>query len=231
MKKIKKYRIFAVSDIHGHYDEFIKLLKIVRFDEKYDKLVVLGDCVDKGPDSKKLLLKLMEMNKNGCCELILGNHEIMFLDTVLGKFPFKLYFRNGGKSTFLSFGINFKEKYYSLEEIQNIISHSLIRWLLQRPLYYETLDFIFVHAGIKPGIPLCNQNRDDLLWCREEFYKNYKSGKKVIFGHVPVQMIHGKNDIYVSYNSIGIDTGAGGNKYLTMVDCYSLKVYQVRINR
>lgn len=226
-KRIKRSRLFATSDSHGYYEEFMRLLKKVRFDWKRDKLIHLGDAIDRGPDSAKLLRKLMEMNLNGQCEFILGNHEVMFLDVIFGKFPIHTYFENGGLATFKSFGIDMS-KNPTFEEIRSIIGMDLINWLLKRPLYYETQNYIFVHAGLNPDVPLENQTVFDLL-SRSDFYKRYKGDKKVIFGHVPVQKIHKKNDIWVRNNCIGIDTGAGGKRFMTIINCDNLKSYRVRV--
>jgi serine/threonine protein phosphatase 1 len=87
-------------------------------------------------------------------------------------------------------------------------------WLAARPLYYETDRYIFVHAGLRPGVPLSQQHRQDLLWIRDEFIESDHdfNGKQVVFGHTPMKAP------LVMWNKIGIDTMCRDCGALTAVE-------------
>lgn len=188
-KRKRKRRLLVSSDGHGRYYEFISALKKSKYDSKYDTLIYLGDAIDRGPHGKKFLRKLMQLEQKDGAIVLLGNHELMFLDTILGNFPLMYYIKNGGLPTLKSFGIDIEKRRYTQYELFKIIGEDLINWLLKRPLYYQTDRYIFVHAGIKPDIPINKQSRDDLLWIREDFYMNYKGEKIVFFGHTATKRI------------------------------------------
>lgn len=89
-------------------------------------------------------------------------------------------------------------------------------------IYYETDQYIFVHAGLKANVPLEEQNEWDMLWIRQEFiYSDFDFGKRVIFGHTPFQKP------IVLDNKIGIDTGAVYGNKLTCVELPAEKFYSV----
>lgn len=227
--KKRKQRILVSSDGHGRYREFMTTINKCNFDPRFDFLIYLGDAIDRGPDGKKFLRKLMSWHLKGYCEFILGNHERMLLDVLEEKFPLYNYLLNGGRPTLKSFGIDFELENYTLEEIRELIGEDLIEWLSQRPLYYEIENYIFVHAGVRPGIEMKNQVITDLLWIRKDFFNYYKGEKTVVFGHTPVKRIHNSYNLWRGYNCIGIDTGAGGKGYISIVDIKKVKVYQNRV--
>lgn len=195
---MERKRIFAVGDIHGCYQELTMMMDEIRkkgYDPKSDKLIFLGDYIDRGEDSKSVvryIRNLQENNENVIA--LMGNHEKMCIDFNAGTDRAWLW--NGCKSTIASYG-----------GLKNLESD--IEWMKGLPLYHEEDDFVFVHAGIDPDKPLDEHSEEELLWVRDEFLNSTKAfPKKVIFGHTPSLMITRKCEPYITpAGNIGIDTG------------------------
>lgn len=134
-----------------------------------------------------------------------------------GKIHKEFYLKKGGYKTLKSYNIpNYRNA--SLKVIKEYIPTNHITWLESRPFYFETTNFIFVHGGIKPGIPLKAQTIDDLLFGKE-FWKSYEGYKTVIFGHVSTFYLQKSNSSFFRFNkSIGIDTGAASNNFLSFIE-------------
>jgi len=211
--EVKRY--FVIGDIHGclgHLEAMMQRLSpLLRPDE--DALVFIGDYIDRGPNPRGVverILKIKEEYPHVIC--IMGNHEDMFLTWVTTGKDLELYLYNGGGVTIESYreGGTFR------------LPPSHLEFLSSLPLYHETEDYIFVHAGLRPGVPLERQDRFDLLWIREEFiYSRYDFGKVVVFGHTPLRRP------LVMENKIGIDTGAVYGGPLTCVELPALEFYSV----
>jgi serine/threonine protein phosphatase 1 len=192
-------KIYAIGDIHGSYDRLKRMLPLIPF-QPGDTLVFLGDYVDRGYQSKEVLDLLMYL-KDLCVDnitptgvelvFLMGNHEYMMLDAIDG-ININLWMANGGTDTMRPFHDKLPDQKY-------------IDFLKSLQLYYETEDYIFVHAGISPrtNVNMSLQCSDDLLWIRMAFIEdNSDYGKKIIFGHTPFQKP------LIKKNKIGIDTGA-----------------------
>ncbi len=201
-------RIFAVGDIHGMVHLLERILERIPIDFERDLLVFLGDYIDRGPYSKEVVDFLLDLSRKSKNIVFLkGNHEKMFMDFLQGADPL-LYFWNGGRSTIESYG--FLESMDGKYEVFLPEEHS--SFFRNLAVYLETDNYIFVHAGLKPGVPIEQQSEDDLLWIRHEFiFSSCDFEKKVIFGHTPF------NAPFVMENKIGIDTGAVYGRYLTCV--------------
>jgi len=198
--------IYAIGDIHGMAGNLEELLDIIPYDPAEDLLVFLGDYIDRGPDSRRVIEMLCRLrSKTENVVFLMGNHEQMFLDFLNGADPL-LYFWNGGKATLESYG--FREVDYGRYEVFLPDEHRKFFETLIHVL--ETENYFFVHAGVRPGVDLSEQNEEDLLWIRHEFiYSSEDFGKTVVFGHTPFM------DPLVMKNKIGIDTGAVYGRYLT----------------
>ena len=186
-------KIIVVGDIHGCLRPFERLLEKLPLNWKTDTLVLLGDYIDRGPDSRGVLDLVMELKRKHGSRVIplLGNHEWMFLRYLSGKDE-HFFLANGGDSTLSQF----------MEEGFFYVPTEYIRFMSGLPHYWETEHYIFVHAGLRPKKPLEKQDLRDLLFIRNDFIKSkYNWGKRVIFGHTPF------SEPLIEPNKIGIDTG------------------------
>lgn len=206
-------KIFAIGDIHGLFDRLLDLITKIPL-EKDDILVFLGDYIDRGPDSKKVidyLIKLREKRGGDLTIFLKGNHEIMFLDFLDGK-NIDLFYYNGGRKTIESYSIG--GEFFLPEEHLKFFKELLP--------YYETNDYIFVHAGLRPSISIESQKEEDLYWIRGDFiFSDYNFGKKVIFGHTPTKSFLPYFDKY----KIGVDTGAVYGGLLTAIMLPDEKIF------
>ena len=201
-----KSRIYAIGDIHGCLDHLERLLDTIPFDGEADRLLFVGDYIDRGPESFGTVQRIIEIKRahpRTIC--LMGNHERMFLDFLAGKDAYSFLY-NGGKSTL--------ESYHRIDEQRpmrtDLLPPEHQMFYDQLLLYYETESHIFVHAGLRPGVPLPEQDPQDLLWIREAFYdSDCDFGKTVVFGHTPFQKP------LVQKGCIGIDTGAVYGNVLT----------------
>lgn len=209
--------IYVTADIHGYYEAFMQLLEMIHFCEE-DYLYVLGDTIDKGPESFRVLGHIMHAEN---MELILGNHEEFLLEAlksrVYGKRNFidmKLWCKHGGEKTFKQF------MKMSVEEQQEIF-----RYLSTRPLYRIIGNTVLVHGGVllhKKSYSswkelMEEQDRQTLLWTKEEFLTqpfDINLEGRVIFGHTPtseIQRVRGEKqtpgEVWIDTKRMGIDGG------------------------
>jgi len=198
-------RIIAIGDIHGCLDNLQRLVEKVS-PNKSDLFVFLGDYINRGPDSPNTVEYLLSFSENFQTVFLLGNHEQMCIDYFDRKEP--AFLMNGGDETL-----------YQYEKTGISISKHLdfFRTLRQ---YYETKEFIFVHAGLRPEIPLHYQEKKDLIWIRDEYQdSDYDWGKTIVSGHTwwhsPV--FHN--------NRILLDTGACYGNYLTACDVLTRRIW------
>jgi serine/threonine protein phosphatase 1 len=200
--------MYAIGDIHGCLDHLINLLDLVNPDLDRHKLVFVGDYLDRGPQASGVVDYIIDLKKKYNPENIIclmGNHERMFLDFLQGREEM-FFLLNGGAATAVSYWGDQWER----RERRLPFGHDHFFETLK--LYYETNDYIFVHGGLRPGLPLAAQKEDDLLWIRKEFIlSEFDFGRRVIFGHTPVRTP------LVLPNKIGIDTGAVYGNKLTCV--------------
>lgn len=201
--------IYAIGDIHGCLDHLERLLEEVNPDLHRHKLVFIGDYIDRGPNSKGVVEYIIRLRKLYPPENIIclkGNHEAMFLDFLNGIQP-ELFLFNGGRSTLREY---WGERWDRLKHLRLPPEHE--EFFLSLKNYYETPDYIFVHGGLKPGVPLAEQKEEDLFWIRGEFIASFEDfGRRVIFGHTPL-----RNPLIMP-NKIGIDTGCVYGNLLTCV--------------
>jgi len=200
-------QIYAIGDIHGRLELLERLMEELQPDLSQDKLVFMGDYIDRGPHSKGVVdyvIRLQNLAPPGQVICLKGNHEAMFLDFLEGR-EVALFLFNGGLSTIEDYwGPDWEKE----ERLVLPPDHDRFYWELLN--CYETPEYIFVHGGLKPGLPLEAQQEEDLLWIRGEFIVSMEDfGRKVIFGHTPFQRP------LVMPNKIGIDTGAVYGNLLT----------------
>jgi serine/threonine protein phosphatase 1 len=208
----RRGRLLAVGDIHGcRYALQTLLARIVP--ARDDRIVFLGDYIDRGPDPRGVVETLLALRSRvPRCIFLMGNHERMLLDVLAGR-NLPVYLANGGLVTLLA--------YLDKGHLQLPAAHRDFFNSLQ--LFYETGKHIFVHAGLRPGYPLRQQTENDLLWIREAFLESIADwGKTVVFGHTPMRKP------YFGSRRIGLDTGAVYGGTLTACDLGTRRIWQAR---
>jgi len=212
-------KIFAIGDIHGCLEKLQALIRSIGADPRNDTLIFIGDYIDRGNSSSEVvdhIIRWKREYKKVVC--LLGNHEYMLIRYLEGLDE-DVYLENGGIATLDSYGISISDKPGKRKAKISLEHRQFFEALLP---YYETEDYIFVHAGLKPGLPLHEQTKHELLWARHEFIDAEDDfGKMVIFGHTPLTYP------LIMSNKIGIDTGAVYGGKLTCVELPEVKIHQV----
>jgi serine/threonine protein phosphatase 1 len=201
-------RIYAIGDIHGCARQLDALHGLIR-DHLASRpigcalLLHIGDFVDRGPDSAGVIARLTDGSPIGGTEMIniLGNHESTMLEALAGeKASATDWLFAGGKATLESYGIDPETPREQWAERIPVSHRGFLRGL---PLIYREGGYAFVHAGVRLGVPLEEQTRDDLLRSRQPFlYSEADFGAVIVHGHTPVKAP------VVRHNRIAIDTGA-----------------------
>jgi serine/threonine protein phosphatase 1 len=210
-------RIFAIGDVHGCAHELELLIAKIK-PKPEDLVVFLGDYVDRGPASRKVIDLVIELGSR--CEVVAlkGNHEAMFLDFL--QHPESpgagLFVLNGGSATLAN---------YAQEDGSIEMPDKHVAFFRDLKLFYETDDYFFVHAGV-PDIPLKSIRESEhelaMLWSRHPFLgSDYKWEKIIVHGHTPV------TDYELKSNRINIDTGCVYDGKLTALELPALKFHQV----
>src|SRR6476659_1248591 len=214
-------RIYAIGDIHGRLDLFEDLLARIDADDAArgaadTHLILLGDLVDRGPDSAGVVERAMQLCATGKCRVLMGNHEEVLIKTWEGdRRTAGLFARIGGRETLLSYGVS--EETYEAADLQELVAltqrhvpEAHIRFMQG---FEETIaegEYLFVHAGIRPGVPHDEQSRADTRWIRREFLEDERDhGAMVGHGHSITEQVVER------HNRIGIDTGAFATGKLT----------------
>ncbi|MCU0596728.1 MAG: metallophosphoesterase [Desulfobacterota bacterium] len=213
---IEKEKTFIVGDVHGCLDMLKRLMEAIGWSPDTDRLIFLGDFIDRGTQSRGVVEYVMEIsNRSERVECLMGNHERILLDFLDGK-DTNTFFLNGGMATLNSYRTE-QQKYGGF-----LIPEDHVSFLRSLKLLIELEDYYVVHAGFRPGIPIANQTTEDLLWIRDSFiFSNYYFGKRVIFGHTPFAQP------LVMENKIGLDTGAVYGNRLTCLELPSCKFHFV----
>lgn len=211
---------YAIGDVHGRDDLLAQMHARITSDRKNHHpddpatVVHIGDYVDRGPDSAAVVDRLMRGLDGFDAVCLKGNHEAMLLECAgTDKRPaWSRWIHNGGDATIRSFGVELRYGYFKPQTLIDGVGQERLSWLRDLPLYHQTEDYLFVHAGILPGKRIEKQKEQDLLWIRHRFLDSDEDhGRLVIHGHTPMR----KPD--VRSNRIGIDTGAFVTGRLTAV--------------
>ncbi|MDP2214507.1 metallophosphoesterase family protein [Phenylobacterium sp.] len=236
-------RVYAVGDIHGRHDLLVALLREIATDVSAEPpdaqplLVFLGDYVDRGPGSCQVVETILALRSESAFEVrtLKGNHEealLRFLDEpAFGS----TWAEHGGNATLASYGVQPPATRTDPEA-----------WAVARAAFGEALpgahrtfydaldlitevgDYAFVHAGVRPGVPLAHQTERDLLWIRGEFLQAPGPfGKVIVHGHTPME------EPQVTPHRLGLDTGAYATGVLTAarLDDGGHKIIQARVGR
>jgi serine/threonine protein phosphatase 1 len=209
--------LYAVGDIHGRLDLLEAILDRIEVDARASRhvtrrtLVFLGDYVDRGPDSRGVVDRVIGGLPQGFdTHFLKGNHEAILLNFLDDARSLDNWLLNGGDATMLSYGVD-TERLARLgvpsetwrQAFAAALPEAHLRFFKSLKLSVSFGDYLFVHAGVRPGVPLGAQSEADLIWIRAPFLDHAGLFDKiVVHGHTP-----GK-DAVTRPNRIGIDTGA-----------------------
>lgn len=220
-------RVYAVGDIHGHTDALAPLLRLLHEDVAASPtaqpplLVFLGDYVDRGPDSRGAIDMILALEADGPFEVVClkGNHEAALLRVLTDSGFGPNWIANWGRTTLRSYGVEVPAAGAEAHEaarvradLQAALPDRHHRFLARCVVSHTVGDYLFVHAGVRPGVALAEQDPNDLIWIRYEFLQSEADhGKVVVHGHTPFERPQ------LRPNRIGIDTGVYMTGVLTAV--------------
>lgn len=206
-------RLIAVGDIHGCDAAFATLLGAIA-PQPSDRLILLGDLVDRGPDSRGVIDRILQLRDTCQVDVILGNHEEMMLQVIDGRAP-EMWLNFGGVQTLDSYGF-----VGSLD----VLPTSHVELIRQANDYIETERHFFSHANYDPRLPLDQQSVAMLRWNRLDthFPGPHMSGKIAVVGHTPDK----GGEVFRVKHLICLDTYCYGGGYLTAMDLGSGQTWQ-----
>jgi serine/threonine protein phosphatase 1 len=188
-------RLFAIGDIHGCFDEFREMIEKIN-PSMDDKLILLGDYIDRGPGIKETIDYILSLKEQGFDIVALkGNHEVLMLHALSTGNYFN-WLNNGAESTLASFGIGMHDPLDSryLDFFKDLL------W------YYQHDNYLFVHAGFSNSDPFTDY--DPMVWTRNERYTHpLLTDKIIIHGHTPITREQCIKNVRRKKNVLNIDTG------------------------
>ena len=217
-------RVYAIGDVHGCADLLEEVLVRITEDNRARpdvaswQLVFLGDLVDRGPDSKRVVEIASKLAQSIPCISLMGNHEEVMVAALDGNLDaLKLFLRYGGYQTLTSYGLSTELlDQGSLEDIHQAMQTAIPidhqEFLRGLPSCCSFDDYLFVHAGIRPGVTLDQQTDSDMHWIRRDFLEDRSWHEQIV--------VHGhtiSDEIDEHFNRIGIDTGAYCTGRLTAI--------------
>ncbi len=220
----RRHRVYAIGDVHARLDLFTELIQRLeadnaqRDDGKSITLIVLGDFIDRGPSSRRLVQLLMSVQQRSRrLTVLLGNHEAVLLDCINGDADAqRLWLRAGGLATLESYGIDppasGEHPDAFADRLGRGLTPAVVDWLSGLPLSIRCGSYFFCHAGVRPGTSLHRQARGDLLWIRQPFLSSRRDfGAVVVHGHSVFDTAR------FDRNRISLDTGAYRSGILSAV--------------
>lgn len=225
-RKEEPKRVYAVGDIHGRLDLFQRLIAIIKRDHASrvpapTRIILLGDLIDRGPDSATLVRWCRQLTDGTDRFVVLkGNHEAMMVGAIRdADFEvMEIWLQQGGDEALASWGVPRPliaqgASVELLHAARRAVDADTLKWMAALPLTSRHEDHLFVHAGIRPGVPLKRQQELDLLWIRNDFLDSKEDhGCVVVHGH----SVH-ESGPDVRRNRIGIDSGAYRTGRLTAI--------------
>jgi len=207
-------RVYAIGDVHGCLSLYDELLALIEEDNRergpaQATVIQLGDLIDRGPDSAGVVDRAMTPLEFADTVTLRGNHEAAMLASLEGNTRLlDVWLSNGGITALKSWKIE-PRAFHDLDAqaiidmITAAIPADQLAWLRELPLSHQIGDFYFVHAGVRPNVPLAEQREVDCLWIRDEFLDSKKyHGAFVVHGHSVTDEVEERP------NRLGIDTGA-----------------------
>jgi len=215
-------RWYAIGDIHGCYDLLNRLIRAIDRDDEErgatdTRLLFLGDYIDRGPNSRAVIELMMKLDLgDDRVVFLMGNHEEVLRATAEGnRKAASLFHKMGGRETLLSYGASAQDYDYAdasgiVDLVRAHIPPLHLDWLSKLRNLHEVGDYLFVHAGVRPGVAIAEQDPADLRWIRKDFLHHPAShGPMVVHGHSVNRTVDERP------NRIGIDTGAYATGCLT----------------
>lgn len=237
---LSKPRTIAIGDVHGCYDELRILVDELNL-TKVDTLILLGDYIDRGLNSKAVIDTIIELKQQCNVVALLGNHEAMMRDSFLEQNAEDraqkvwAWYRNGGNLTLDSYMFD----HSALLDVSNVDDLFLpislkehLAFINSLPAYHITDTHIFVHATPYPNQPIEDQLETSLIWRRhsgldKEFNYSHESGKTIVSGHTAQQ---DGLPLILSEKNIIIDSGCVWTGWLTAFDVTNNTYIQASIN-
>jgi serine/threonine protein phosphatase 1 len=225
-------RVYAIGDIHGRVDLLDAAIERIDADLAAKPVphsieVFLGDYVDRGPASRQVLDRLVTRKRTRPVVFLKGNHETLMTDFLSNPRILDDWQRLGGLETLMSYGVtptvdaDAATQARFAAAFRQALPETHRKFLADLKSTFTCGDFFFVHAGVRPGIPLANQREEDLLWIRHDFLSCEKDfGKIIVHGHTPVSKPE------IRPNRINIDTGAYATGQLT---CLMLEADEISL--
>ena len=214
-------RLFAIGDIHGCFDSLKELVENKIQLRQDDKLILLGDYIDKGDKSNKVVDFIMEFQERGFDIIpLMGNHEAMLLDAFEDEKNISKWIQNGGNETLKSFEIR------SLKDMES----KYMKFFNDLRYYYAFEDYLFVHAGFNDDLPNPFTDYYSMLWkCKESYTNPLIANKSIIHGHKPISISNCEKRVLSKFDVINIDTGCVYNDKegfgrLTAYDCNNQRI-------
>ncbi len=217
-------RLFAIGDIHGCFGPLKDLIEHKIILTGNDKLILLGDYIDRGKQSKEVVDYIITLIENGFDIIpLMGNHESILLETLENEEYMPNWIKNGGNETMNSFGVK------SLKELSN----RYVLFFKGLRFYYSLNNFLFVHAGFNDTCENPFSDNFEMLWSRNQIYFHpLLRDKTIIHGHTPVTETQCQQLVVDRNQTINIDTGCvysnrPGYGMLTAVELYSYRLFSV----
>ena len=217
-------RIYAIGDVHGRADLLEPMFQEIARHEadlgpaQQLHIIFIGDVIDRGPDSKAVL-EFLDEARHRMPELmfILGNHEEMLLRALAGdEGTIRGWMRVGGAETVESFGlapfVEGDDAVPWVSALRHAVPATWAEWIASWPLTARSGDYLFAHAGVRPGVSLKRQGRQHFLWGHEAFLDDTRDhGAVIVHGHTIIP------EVDIRTNRIGIDTGAYSSNTLSAI--------------
>jgi serine/threonine protein phosphatase 1 len=214
---------YVIGDIHGCFEELACLVENLPLAAS-DRIVFLGDYVDRGPDSERVISYLLRLTQQISNEVIFlkGNHEDMFLAYLglPGQYG-DMFLYNGGGATLASYGITAAAANGTKVLPQLPAAH--VEFLRNLRSFYLAEPFLCVHAGVHPLKSLDKQSESEMLWIRQEFITNpHRLPYTIIFGHTPQKEV-----FFDLPYKVGIDTGLVYGNKLSCIELREKTLFQI----
>src|SRR5262249_29472820 len=191
-------RVYAIGDVHGRADLLGQLFAEIDADLSAHPApeaihIFVGDYIDRGPYSRQVVDLLVERSQLHETIFLRGNHEVLVEEFLSNPESFATWREAGGIETLLSYGIRPSSNPHAVERamlakrLADVLPPAHRQFFRDLKRSFTCGDFFFVHAGVRPGVPLSEQKDEDLFWIRDEFLSSeQKFGKIIVHGHNPV---------------------------------------------